>query len=559
MFVLKMTRRLPNFFISPVFHIGLILFGMILRLKFYFENRSLWTDESCLAIAIVNRSFSEIWQNVEIFPELAKAPLIFLFIEKFMVTLLGNHELALRLFPLLCGLGSLILFYFFLKNTVGPKTLTLALALFAISERLIYYSAEVKQYSSDVFVSLLLCLIFTKMNHEKLRPLNIFVLSITGALAIWLSSSCLFILAGLGIILTGYCCLKKQWTRLLMLLPAFALWGISFLSLYKVSLSHMVDNQTILVTWQGALMPQPLLAWKNLIWLKSSCLNALRDPGGFRPLYLTAFFFILGSLSLFKKNRKIFFLLLLPIVLTLLAAILQKYPFRSRLLLFLLPAIFIFMAQGIVFLIKLIHKSNLGKSSPFLIGLTLFALLLYKPVEITLTNLFIPRVIEDNRFVLEAFKKHFQPGDSLFLDSSAQFSYWYYASQMNFSHTLPKENLGKRNSSLLEGHKIAQFPFSPSEHQGINYVPFRYVYHLYNTAGYFRESVVLNNGDNKNIVIENKRLPFALKGRVWLFFSTVSANNDKLKAIILSGFDKQGKRIQYLERKGASIYLYELS
>src|SRR6185503_5885584 len=80
-----------------------------------------------------------------------------------------NHELTLRLLPLLAGCASLPLFALLLRQGLGKTGTFTALALFAASAPLVYYASEVKQYSSDVFIALLLLWLageVQELNHE---------------------------------------------------------------------------------------------------------------------------------------------------------------------------------------------------------------------------------------------------------------------------------------------------------------------------------------------------------------------------------------------------------
>jgi len=131
----------------------IIAYGILLRLTQYLSNSSLWLDESRLALNIVNRSFSQLLQPLDYGQG---APLGFLILEKAAVRLLGSSEYALRFLPLLCGVVSLLLFYRLAAQSISPKAVPIALGLFALSGPLIYYSSEVKQYSSDVAAAVLL-------------------------------------------------------------------------------------------------------------------------------------------------------------------------------------------------------------------------------------------------------------------------------------------------------------------------------------------------------------------------------------------------------------------
>ena len=142
--------------------VAIFLIGATFRLSQYIADRSLWLDEAKLALNIINRSFSGLAQPLDYDQG---APLGFLFVQKLLTLLLGNADYVLRIFPLICGLFSYWAIYALAKRIfVQRAAIIAAVILFAFSDRLIYYSSEVKQYSSD---SLLACYFF-RLSHALL-------------------------------------------------------------------------------------------------------------------------------------------------------------------------------------------------------------------------------------------------------------------------------------------------------------------------------------------------------------------------------------------------------
>jgi 4-amino-4-deoxy-L-arabinose transferase-like glycosyltransferase len=173
---------------------ALICFGVALRLGQYLANRSLWLDESLLTLNIVHRSFSQLLQPLDYSQG---APILFLMFSKISVTVLGINEYALRLFPLLSGIASIFIFYEISKKFLKIGYIPLALAFFIVSDRLIYYSSEVKQYSSDVLVALLLYLVSGHyLESEELTSVNAVFCGVMSAALIWLSHGAVFVLEG---------------------------------------------------------------------------------------------------------------------------------------------------------------------------------------------------------------------------------------------------------------------------------------------------------------------------------------------------------------------------
>ena len=111
----------------------LLLLGLILRLRQYFFNRSLWADEAALALNIVHRSLSELTQPLDYGQA---SPLGFLFGVKIFANLFGNYDYVLRLFPLIAGLLALFLMGVLAKKLTGLAGL-FALAVFAVNTPLV--------------------------------------------------------------------------------------------------------------------------------------------------------------------------------------------------------------------------------------------------------------------------------------------------------------------------------------------------------------------------------------------------------------------------------------
>ena len=128
--------------------------GAFLRIVVWFQNRSLFIDEANLARNFCEKSYAELFQPLayEQF-----APPFFSVIQKLSLRLFGQYELALRLFPLLCGLAAIWLFYQIVRRLIGNPWVQLAVVwIFCFSDFFMRYATEGKQYSSDLAVALLL-------------------------------------------------------------------------------------------------------------------------------------------------------------------------------------------------------------------------------------------------------------------------------------------------------------------------------------------------------------------------------------------------------------------
>ena len=169
-------EKIGSFWTSPYFLWLIILFGVALRFAQYLHNRSLWHDEATIALDIMGRTFRGFFQPSTIYNQ--TSPLGFLVVEKVMVQLFGSGEYALRLFPFVCGIISLPVFYGVAKRVINEKAIPIALGLFVMSQPLIYFSSELKHYSCDMAMALLLLWVIACFRSKPLRITGIVFLAL---------------------------------------------------------------------------------------------------------------------------------------------------------------------------------------------------------------------------------------------------------------------------------------------------------------------------------------------------------------------------------------------
>ena len=87
------------------------------------------------------------------------APPGFLVVERIMVRLPFPKVWAARLIPLLCGIASMFLMRSVARRYLSPRAVPIAVGLFALDDWLLYYSAEIKQYCSDIALTLVALLL----------------------------------------------------------------------------------------------------------------------------------------------------------------------------------------------------------------------------------------------------------------------------------------------------------------------------------------------------------------------------------------------------------------
>ena len=532
----------------------ILILGVALRLKHYFENRSLWLDEAWLGTSINSRDYSEILKRVEIFPGFPEPPIIFNLIEKFFVNTLGNNEMVLRLFPLICGILALGGFYLLAKRFLEGRLLLLALALFAVGEPLVYYAAELKQYSTDLLVTIALLLLADRYLDKVMGWLDCLLWGVLGALLLWVSNASIFILPAIACAFSWNAYLNRRlFKNYFPTTLMYALWMASFIALYCLSLSQMVGNHELMKNWRGSLLGGDASFLQALQFLGNIVTESFKNPGALGWPVLGVFLFGLGAWRLIKTNAARALLLLLPVFLVFLAAVLGKYPSRGRLILFLVPIYYIVIILGLDASKEFI-KSQYEK----VVLIALSVVLLAFPLKEMAYYLIHSRTQVENRDVLEVFNRLYKPGDFIYLNTSGQFAFLYYASSLGYGKLFPQYLIGQVNGELQYGMTIGKFARFVGEQDGASYIYYQKEYDSFKD-GVFKVYYT-SDKDEPNMVFKDKFYDYPETHRTWVFLSRAPEEDDvQINKWIVDSFEKRGKRIMGYERKGAAIYLYEMN
>jgi uncharacterized membrane protein len=397
---------------------ALLVLGVALRLRQLLFDRSLWVDESLLALNLLSRSVPELLRPLSYHQG---APLGFLILEKTVIRFLGTSEMALRLIPFLAGVASLFLFAALARRLLMPAAVPIAVGLFAVSGPLIYYSSEAKQYSTDVAVTLCLFLMASSVLKPRSSALKALPLSLAAGLSIWFSQPAAFVVAAIGV--TWFCIAAQARNRSVLIGPVLfgAVASGSFSLSYFVSLRNLVNDQWLMGYWNGAFMPMPPFSLKAAGWAITAWLQMCENPVGLTFVGIATAAAVIGAAEMFRDHWQKLLLLTLPIFLALVASALHRYPFRGRLLLFAAPSVLLVIAGGL----DAIRTKSRGVIPG--LGVLLIALLFFQPAEAVSHDLRKPRGLEEIRPVLEYMEKHRAKADILYCYYGAEPALKYYS------------------------------------------------------------------------------------------------------------------------------------
>ncbi len=411
----------------------LVLTGIGLRLWQYLANASLWIDEASLARNIIERPASALLQPLDY---AQVAPPGFLIVEKLVVTALGPSEFALRLFPLLCGILSLVLFVWLALAVLDGWAATYAIGLFAIGSPFVYFPSQVKQYSSDILCAVLVtsCALWMRQRPDRRRTT---LLALAGAVAVWFSQPATFIVIGTTLGLALDAASGERRKHLPMVLAVGLVWLVSVAGAALVAFRNVspLDRVYFNWFWGPGFWPLPPGRISDVFWpfnqltlvFGTFISGPRRTNGGLNYPWSAVFaaVVLLGYVALWKTKREAARLLIPPPVLALLASVLALYPFSGRVMVYLLPGFILSLAAGARFILAR-WPTQLSFASPVAL-----ALLGGAPIYAAAIGL-PPERIEHMRPALAALSARLQPGDTIYLHHSAGQSFLYYSPRFGF-------------------------------------------------------------------------------------------------------------------------------
>jgi hypothetical protein len=402
--------------------LAIIAFGIILRASKYLPAFSMRGDELAVTLNLINRSAIDLLTRPLDYEQ--AAPFGFVLLIKTLIAFFGQSEYVLRLVAFVSGCVSLILMQSLLSKTVGKYGHLFALAAFAFGNYLVYYSAELKQYSSDVLLCLVLLFAFYQHLSKETTAKDFVLLAAWGVFALCFSYPALFVLAGIGITLLVHYWKDKQ--KLLWIILTGTVWAVTFLAIYLLLLRHQTQDSYLITFWGNLLSFMPMPPWRELSWFPKALSGLFFVVAGLSShLVLVLPIYVLGLWGFWKEKKWQWILALtIPIGLNILVSGFQKYPFHGRLILYLLPLIFIVLGKGIDFIISLIRNRVLANTT-----FAVLIVLILQPVIPTTASFLVTHsyLQDDLKPVLSFVDEKNKANDLVYVYHYADQPYIYYA------------------------------------------------------------------------------------------------------------------------------------
>ncbi|GAC1529779.1 MAG: hypothetical protein NVS3B12_03470 [Acidimicrobiales bacterium] len=321
-----------------------MVLGAAVRLEQFGARRSLWLDEALVANNVVARDFAGLLRplNGE-----QGAPVGWLWVQRVAVIVLGNTEYALRVVPLLAGLTALVLIHRLAMRIAGPVPASIAVWLLALSPAAVRYSVEVKQYSSDLVLTLLLTLLALRVvDHDRLVGRRLALWSAAGVVAVWCAHPAVLVLAASTVVLWVQALYRRDRRDRRRVVCACVPWIASFGLVWIVSLRQLGHDSFLRSYWAAGLAPRPLQVGTFVPWLGHDLLHLMDEPGRFAVAPLAAALVVGGLLVATRRRPLTGALLATPMVAAVVAATVGGFPLRGRVALWLLPLLLVGIASS---------------------------------------------------------------------------------------------------------------------------------------------------------------------------------------------------------------------
>jgi hypothetical protein len=400
----------------------LVALGIVARLRQWLGGRSLWLDEVLIADNIVHRGFGELATHQLLHFQVA--PLIWLELEHLMVVLFGSGERALRIVPLLAGIGVVWLSWVAARRLLPDVLVPVAVLLVALHPALIYYSNEVKQYSTDVLVVLALGLLAHRAGErtDDGPPLRRFVLA--GVVAVWLSHVAVLALAGISVALVFRPLMSGDRRRALRVALVLSAWVVSFVASYSVTL-HSVENSTEVSNYWRHTYPHSVLGLPS--WFVSRWYDVAHTPlqMSLRAVGLVVLAGGLVRLSLLAGRWAGLMWAAVPVALA--AAAVHAYPFADRLVLWLVPLVALAVAAALP------HRLEPGGLAWLLVASAVLTVVYGPTVGTGLKRTVQVQEVEELKPLLHQLAKERQLSDIVLVEIGSQGPFDYYARQADVS------------------------------------------------------------------------------------------------------------------------------
>lgn len=420
----------------------MVLVGIAGQVRVWASDRGLWGDEIYIAINLRGKSW---WELTGPLAYSQIAPPGWLFESKLFYHALGGDEQSLRFAGLIGAATTLVLTAVLAWRAIGWGGAVLASALVALSPGLLYFAGELKQYSTEAAVAMVLLLamgLFVEKDQQSADPrrrwLYAAALAVTGLVVAPFSFSAIIVVAGAtagGVLVLLLS--RRRGTALALGLAVTPALAVGALMVWRRMQFTIPGNQYKI--FPNGFPPEDAGPSDLVAWLPRMWAGFADDPLGWQLSLVLLVLVIAGLVAMALRGKAIWAGLLGGLgVAALGAAAVRAYPWEGRIAVYLLAPALVAAAAGVVAAVRVVGYTVRALRSGDR-GWGRLAALVAASVAIVMTGVAAapsfadgvdqvrqPRYRDAGRDILNEVAARLQPGDVIiFYRFSRPIADWY--------------------------------------------------------------------------------------------------------------------------------------
>ena len=394
---------------------ALLILGAAGRLYHYSLNFSLNHDDATLALNVMRRDITQLQERLEL---AQLAPWGFLALERVSVSLWGASEWSLRLAPLAASLLALVGFAYLAWDRLPRADAVIVIGFFSVSQAVAGAAIQVKQYSTDVLIAVILLIACRPMldDDARLNARHAACAAAIGGLALWFSLTAAIVLSAVGLASLHD---TKSAQRFRKLAVIGSLW-IASGALYVVTvLRHQVGGSELFSIWSHEFPDRSVASMP--VWLMQRVMNVGQVSTSVRLAPVCAVSLVAALWLSVRSPRRFNLALALVLAITLAAAAAGWYPFVGRFLFFSTPAVLVLLAGELG-----VWRRGQRPIARRAIAATAVASLAYSTMNFVRHTFVSDPAFDDPRGVYQHVRTHARDRDLVYASAGAMPTLLYY-------------------------------------------------------------------------------------------------------------------------------------
>jgi len=226
--------------------VGFVLLMVMIQLYTLAMNKPFWEDEWYILLNIKNQSYSALLSLPLEYNQ--QFPRGYIVLVKFFSELFGGKYFTYRFFPFVFSLGSVLFSYTYLKKRYENKYLNIFIGVIILMSyhTYIHYFSMVKQYSAEIFFSVISFHQLALLNKNKHSFRDLVLFGVTVLLGSFFSLNYIVFLGIFLLVIFFKVLITKR------LLPSFAFLFVIFLGMaisYALSIRFSLMNSGLVNYW----------------------------------------------------------------------------------------------------------------------------------------------------------------------------------------------------------------------------------------------------------------------------------------------------------------------